>query len=307
MKNASYALAIDAGGTFFKASIVREDGVIVEASHKKAAVDSSGSMDEIIDAYKSIINDSFDYARERNIEIEGIGISTPGPFDYENSTSYMKHKFQSIYGINLKEQLRNRCRLYSEIPIKFLHDAHAFLLGEYWAGAAKGFQNVAVVVIGTGIGFGLMQKGKLLKNNQGGPYVSIFEKKWEEGILEDVVSRRGIIKTYKQLSQQKGMEDVDVVDIACYAEENKDEHAKEAFSETGRVLAQNIKDILNEMEVECLVLGGQISKSFHLMESQLKNGFSDLETLKKITMGQNIDFSTQIGVASTILKMGMEE
>ena len=300
MKNDTCVLAIDAGGTFFKSSMLRNDGRIIEDSQKKVPVDSHGSREGILMAYEEIVNKSFAYANENQYEIAGVGVSTPGPFDYENNMSFMKHKFESIYGIDLNKELKGRCKCLELLPIRFLHDAHAFLLGEYWNGAAKGFSNVAAAVIGTGIGFGIIKNGKLLKNDLGGPYISIYGKPWGEGILEDVVSRRGIINLYKQFSAGNCPNDIDVIDIAISAINDQDPNGLRAFGQVGRVLALGIRDVLKEHEIECLVFGGQISKSFSLMETELNDNLSDVGSLKKIVMGQNIQYSTQIGAGSMI-------
>lgn len=305
MKSARYALAIDAGGSFFKSSIVQDDGTIVKNSQKKTAVNSQGDKDEIFNAYLDIINNTFDYAQKNGLLIEGIGISTPGPFDYKNSISYMKHKFQSIFGINLIDELYSRCKCIENLPIQFVHDAHAFLLGEYLIGSANSFNNIAAVVIGTGIGFGIIKNRELLTNAQGGPYVSIFRMPLDDGILEDYVSRRGIINIYNKLAGKDKMSDIDVIDIANLASENNDEFALDAFSTAGRILAHGIHDVLNEQEIECLILGGQISKSFNLMKDELRNGLMDIKSLKKIMMGCNIDFSAQIGAAAVIFDINL--
>ena len=35
-----------------------------------------------------------------------IGIAIPGPFDYKNAKSLMTHKFKSIYGLDMRNELK---------------------------------------------------------------------------------------------------------------------------------------------------------------------------------------------------------
>lgn len=293
MSKCSYVLAIDAGGSYFKSCIVDKKGRVVEGSHYKTPVDSDGIAENIYLAYENTIGRAFVFAEKNGFGIDGIGISTPGPFDYANYTSLMKHKFQSIYGVNLRETLHKRCSLPENFPIKFIHDAHAFILGEHWSGAAKGFENVAGITIGTGLGFGLIKNNKICGNESGGPYISLFKTPWENGIIEDVVSKRGIITFYKKMSAKDN--DIDVIDIE-YLARNGDKSAIDTFAHSGRTLGIVLKPIVEETGIECLVLGGQISRAFDLMETEIKNSL----ILKKISMGQNIDNSALVGAANSI-------
>jgi len=293
MSKYNYVLAIDAGGSYFKSCIVDAKGRVVQGSHYKTPVDSGGSADNIYIAYENTIGRAFVFAEKNGLKIDGIGISTPGPFDYANYTSLMKHKFQSIYGVNLKKTLQKRCNLPNDLPIQFIHDAHAFLLGEHWNGAAKGFANAAGVTIGTGLGFGLIKNNKICSNESGGPYISLYKIPWEDGIIEDVVSKRGIIGLYKKLSGQE--KDIDVIDIEFLAR-NGDQSAIDTFAYVGRALGTVLEPIAQETGIECLVLGGQISRAFDFMEAELKKRLP----LKKIAMGQNIDNSALIGAANSI-------
>ena len=293
MNKCSYVLAIDAGGSYFKSCIVDNRGRVMQDSHYKTPVDSGGIAENIYLAYETTIGRAFVFAEKNGFKIDGIGISTPGPFDYANYTSLMKHKFQSIYGVNLRDMLQKRCSLPDDFPIKFIHDAHAFLVGEHWNGAAKGYENAAGVTIGTGLGFGLIKDNKICGNESGGPYISLFKAPWGYGIVEDYVSKRGIISLYNKLSGNEN--DIDVIDIEYLARDG-DKNAINTFAQTGKILGTVLKPIADETKFDCLVLGGQISRAFIFMEAALKSCLN----LKKIAMGQNIDDSALIGAANTI-------
>jgi glucokinase len=48
-----------------------------------------------------------------------------------------------------------------------LNDGHAALLGEAWLGSARGFQNVILLTLGTGVGGAAILDGKLLRGQIG--------------------------------------------------------------------------------------------------------------------------------------------
>ncbi len=294
-------LAIDAGGTYFKSCIIRSDGSIAETAVRKRLVDSSGGSEGILRAYEDIVCASLEFAAENKINLSGIGVSTPGPFDYKGGKSLMKHKFASIYGMDLRAEIILRCGLTKEFRIRFLHDAHAFILGEHWQGAAKGYLNTAGITIGTGLGFGCMINGKIKLNENGGPYVSIYSIPFREGILEDYVSGRGIVNTYRRLTDGMGQEK-DAREIGLLAESGEDISAVAAYKEMGRILAGGIEGILNRLRVECLVFGGQISRSFAVMADEIKEGLVNIKTLNKVCMAEDIDLSPLKGAALTVIK-----
>jgi glucokinase len=57
--------------------------------------------------------------------------------------------------------------LESPKPVFVLNDAHAALLGEVWQGAAKGYRDVVLLTLGTGVGGAVLADGRLLKGQIG--------------------------------------------------------------------------------------------------------------------------------------------
>ena len=49
------------------------------------------------------------------------------------------------------------------LPVTVANDANCMLLGEVWAGAAKGYTDVIGVTLGTGVGGGILTGGRLLE------------------------------------------------------------------------------------------------------------------------------------------------
>lgn len=52
-------------------------------------------------------------------------------------------------------------------PVPVLNDAHASLFGEAWIGAARGFRDVIMLTLGTGVGGAIIADGKLLRGHIG--------------------------------------------------------------------------------------------------------------------------------------------
>lgn len=296
---ATCVLAIDAGGTYLKSILVGARGQTYGQSHFQTPSQSCGSKEQVIGAYRQVIANGVLHARTHGLDIRGVGIATPGPFDYAAGVSLMEHKYKSIRNVSIRDEIRALHLLSADLPIVFQQDVHSFLLGESWTGAAKGVHNVAAITIGTGLGFGVMANGVIQTNGRGGPHTVIFNRPFESGILEDRISRRGIIAQYRNYSGETCPE-LDVHDIALRAMQDSDALAQKVFFELGSILAEQISDTLKFLSISMVVFGGQISKSFDLFGPAFRDTLRRCGCAVTALPGANIEYSALIGVAHSI-------
>lgn len=291
-------ITIDAGGTFLKSAVISDTGEVLNGSALTIEAYSGRSKEKILSAFKETIVKGLKFIETRGMDLRGIGIAFPGPFDYINGVPQMEHKFLNIYGFNLRNYFHEIPGVPPEIPVKFINDAQAVLSGELWRGNAMGFSNAAVVTLGTGLGFAYSKDGVVQCNNWGGPKVSIFRLPYKDGTLEDFTARRGFLKIYGDISGQN-TDAIDVSDIGKFADAG-DENSIMTFRKVAAILAEAIHDILIEKNIQCLLLGGQISRSFAHMDKTLKEGLSDIECLKRITMVKSIDSAALFGALRSL-------
>ena len=225
----------------------------------------------------------------------GIGICIPGPFDYGKGIPLMKHKFLSIYGMSLKDFFRSLPQTGPDMPVGFIHDVNAALLGEMSRGNAAGYPDSALVTLGTGLGFAFSRAGRIMVNEKGSPLCPIYSIPYRDGILEDYVSKRGFLKAYREISGKSADPSLTVADIGAMAAEG-DPAALETFSSVGEILASALKPKLVENRIGCLLLGGQISRSFRFMERALKAGLSGVSCLKTVMPAKNIGEAAFYGI-----------
>jgi len=293
-------LIIDAGGTFLKSAVLTSEGEVLTDSVFSVKSASDGTKDEILDAFREIISKGFEYVGNK-MKLGGIGIAFPGPFNIEQATPLMTHKFQSIYGLDLRECFYETANVPRSIPIRFTHDSNSVLIGELWKGQAQGFNNAAVITLGTGLGFSISKNGEVLRNEIGGPYLSIFKIPFKEGILEDYTAKRGFLKIYNELNGSPINDDLTVADIAALAEKG-DKNALVTFQKVGDFLSASLSEILKDNQIECLLFSGQISKSFRFMEPALKEGFKDVDCLKQLAVVESIDQAALLGTLKNLLQ-----
>lgn len=243
-------ILLDVGGTFIKCSDGRE-----------IPVDSAGSREAVAASLRLAVGDAQD-----------VAVAIPGPFDYENGIFLMKHKFASVYGESFADLAGAAGRRF-----RFAHDVVAMLLGEMASGAGKDFGRVALVTLGTGLGFAMCIDGKVLTNEKGSPLVPVWNIPYRDGILEDYAAKRGFLRgldsgiTVKDLAAIASGSSP-VAGTAAPACGVSSEEAAARFAEVGSILAEALESILAEYGIECLLFGGQISRSYSLFGPSLEAG-----------------------------------
>ena len=269
-------LAVDIGGTFIKSALFSPLGDILPGGVDETRVDSDGPAGTIERAFREVARRIAAHAARMGAVVRGVGVSTPGPFDYELGRSLMDHKYASVKGVCLRPWFTDAL---GNVPVRFLHDSAAFMLGLMDESEIGCHSRVAAATLGTGLGFALSIDGKVQTTAQGGPAVSLFDRPYRDGIAEDYVSRRGILARYRHVSGQH--EALDVVDIAALAQKN-DADALRVFRETGTMLGEILRPVLIEQRIECLVIGGQIARASSLFEDSLRTALGGIPSLRAV-------------------------
>lgn len=288
-------LLLDVGGTFIKIGAARiEDGRLYDETCS-VPVASDGSAEEISGALAEAVRLGCSVISGHGGSLAAIGVCIPGPFDFMHGVPLMKHKFRSIYGMPLPGILRSFPGVPSGIPVKFIHDVNAALLGEIRHGNAEGYRNSALISLGTGLGFTISVDGRIVTNEMGSPRYPIYNMPFRDGILEDYVSKRGFIRAYEDITGKKTAPGMTVAAIGSLAEAG-DSAALATFTRVAEIIAGACRDLLDRTGIECLLFGGQISRSFRFMEPALEKGFSGMPSLKAVMPVKNMSGAAFYGI-----------
>ena len=289
--NSSRLILLDVGGTFIKAALGITSKGAVEGTFTSTSISSDGTAEEISNAFREAVGGQMKQASESGFTVDAVCVAIPGPFDYNEGIFLMKHKFASVYGKTFREILGDV--IPADIRLAFVHDVNGVLLGALNADPALKDGIVAISTLGTGLGFSYAVKGQIQESPTGSPARSLWSQPYEDGILEDYVSRRGILKTYQALGGVLA-EGEDVKEIADLARKG-DETALETFRATGRHYAAGTKAIIEEFGITHVFFAGQIAKSFDLMEEEVSKGLGEGVTVSVL---DDIQGTVLIGAAS---------
>ena len=79
-----------------------------------------------------------------------------------------------------------------------------------------------------------------------------------------------------------------------------DFNAIQTFEEFGQTTGQILKPYIEDFKAECIIIGGQIAKSFELFAVPLKKELSSISSLKKVIQAESVDFSPFYGLLNMI-------
>ncbi len=265
------AVGIDIGGSHITCQLFNlSTNRLIDGSKIRVVVDSGGSKNSILESWVDAIQQTIS---TKNIhQPEGIGFAMPGPFDYKNGTAWFDKnvkKFQNLHGVNVRAEIIRLLALPDNFPVRFLNDAAAFAVGEANVKPASEFNRMIALTIGTGFGSTFIKNGLTVAGVDGIPDDGfLYHIPFQNGIADDYFSTRWFLNEYKK---QTGETISGVKELVNLAETNK--NATRLFSTFGNNMGSFLIPWIQTFDTECIVLGGNISKSFSLFEKEMQNQF----------------------------------
>lgn len=267
-----FNIGIDLGGTNIKVGLVDENYNIVAKTSVKTNLPRPAQeiCASIVEAVWTVLNE----AKVTIGEVNSIGIGTPGVANRDSGTV--------LYSCNLgfkNTDLRALIKKQLDKPVFVENDANAAAFGEVLAGAGKGYKNVVVVTLGTGVGGGIIIDGRIYTgfNFCGG---ELGHTVIEFGGRQCSCGRRGCFEAYSSATAlinmtKEAMEankDSKMWELAQGSLDNvdgktafdgmraDDSAAKDVIKTYIDYLGCGLTNIVNTFQPEMLLIGGGICK-----------------------------------------------
>lgn len=277
-----YAIGVDIGGTSVKMGLFEREGNVLDKWEIPTVKDNKGAS-ILPDVAKSILAK----LKEKGIreeELVGVGVGAPGPMDDEGTLlgGAVNLGWDSF---NIPQALG----AYIKVPIKAANDANAAAFGEMWQGGGKGYDSLVVVTLGTGVGGGIIVRGKILVGSCGAGgeigHIHIEDNDTEscncgnKGCLEQYTSATGIARLARRyLAEHR--EAVTVLrkeNISAKtvfdAVKAGDAAAKEIAGQFGDYLGKGLAMVSSVVNPEIFVIGGGVSKAGEILLSYIEPYF----------------------------------
>ncbi len=264
-----YYIGIDLGGTNIAVGLVSEEGKII--AKKSVKTNSQRPFKEIL---KDMADCVIDLLKEQNISLDdvvSIGIGTPGSVDSEHGILVYANNFKEKENIKMREIIQS----YIDKPVYMTNDANAAALGEVVAGAAKGYKNVVVITLGTGVGGGVIINGQLYEGQYSagaelGHIMLIHDGEQcscgRKGCWEAYASATALIRQTKKAMEEHPdsyMNKIATLDnvsgrTAFIAAKNGDAAGQAVVDKYIQYISEGLVDIINIFRPEILIIGGGI-------------------------------------------------
>ena len=263
-----YLFGVDIGGTTVKLGLLSDAGECLEKWEIPTDKTNNGA-NILPDVAASIVSK----LSEKNIDksdVIGVGAGVPGPVD---SKGIVHNAVNLGWGtFNAAEELSRLTGLNAMVG----NDANVAALGEMWKGGAKGYSDVVMVTLGTGVGGGIIIDGKIVNGSvgAGGEIGHIHMNDDEEkacgcgghGCLEQYASATGIARTAGEMFEEyKGSTVLTKDDLSAKAVfdgvKAGDELCISIAKRFGDMLGKGLAVIAAVVNPEVFVLGGGVSKA----------------------------------------------
>ena len=239
-----HIIGIDLGGTTIKGGVIESKNLIKQIVQNTEA---NKGGETTLNHLKEVIR------KLRTAETKAVGIGVPSVVDSERGIVYHVQNIRDWEEIHLKSILEKEF----DMPVFINNDANCFAMGERIYGLGQNFENFVGITLGTGVGGGIIQKGKLLSDMNYG------EMPYLDGILEDYCGSFFFTK--------KNSNGYDIMQRA----EKDDNKAIEIFDEYSKHMAILVKMIVLSVDPQAIIFGGAISNSFHLFEKKMYDNLTD--------------------------------
>lgn len=245
----------------------RLTGVIVDDKDTVVSVKVI-DREEIEDAVTGVA-DLVNAFRSEMHSFQSVGIAVPGLIDKKTRRVAYSTSFPGYSDIDLVRDVNAATGL----AVVLENDANAAAYGEFALGAGRGAKDLFYVTLGEGVGGAFILDGKIWRGAGGFAgefgYVAINS---EGRRLEQVASSRNIVRRTQSRFHQdstsslnKIAEESITLDDIIAAAEREDDFAQMMLERTGMYIGTAIASVINLLNIEKIVIGGEIMKAKHLV------------------------------------------
>lgn len=278
------AIGIDIGGTFTKFGLSDVEGnILMEGSIPTYTHKEIGPF---LKSLSDAIHENLNQISEP-IEILGIGVGAP-------NGNYYRGTIEHAPNLNWKGIVPfiDMFREYFNLPMVLTNDANAAAIGEKVFGGARDMNDFIVITLGTGLGSGLVTRGKLIYGHDGLAgelgHTNVYPDGREcncgkRGCLETYASASGIKRTVFKLLATNNID----TPLRSYTYESLtakkitemalagDPIALEAYEYTSDILGLKLADAAAVTSPEAIFLFGGLAKAGDILIEATKKSFNE--------------------------------
>ena len=284
----TFAIGVDLGGTNLRIAAVDERGTLLEKTTTGTQV--ARGRDFVIDEMCEAIRATA--AKFSSSTLAGIGIGVPGIIDMDTGMLRESPNLPGWHDYPVRDEIERR--LGTKVILE--NDANSAALGEKWLGAARDYDDMLMLTLGTGVGGGIVLGGRVwhgMRGMAGEPGHITVEPEGppcpcgNRGCLEQYASatavvrmaREAIAKGASPVLARASHEDPEFgAKVVYQAAVQGDPVAQEIFRRVGWALGIGLADLINLLNLPIYVIGGGAANAWDaflpaLLEEVRKRSF----------------------------------
>ncbi len=287
-----FCIGIDVGGTTVKLGVFEDDGQLLRKWEIPTRKEQQGV--HILPDIALSVRHTLEEMKLDLTDVLGAGLGVPGPVATDG---YVPRCVNLGWGEGYPA--RDLSLMLEGIPVKCANDANIAALGEMWQGGGKGYNDIVMITLGTGVGGGVVIDQKIIAGRHGlageigHTHVRDDETEYcncgSRGCLEQVASATGVVREAKMFLASSSKESIlrdieensltakDVMDAAKAGDELAVEIVDCVCYYLGRSLAQ----LALTIDPEIFVIGGGVSKAGQYLIDNIQKYYEQYETLSE--------------------------
>jgi glucokinase len=278
-----WVVGVDIGGTNCVVAAVPFQGgmpAAVRALPTRPQRGPDAAVADIAAMAEEVIGEATGSEGGSRSDVLGVGIGCPGPLDLETGVIGATPNL-GWEGYPIRDRIAEALGL----PASLDNDANCATYGEWWQGAGRGTGSLVGVTLGTGIGGGFVEGGRILRGASGsaceiGHMTIALEGRrcgcGNDGCLEAYASgpaiaaraREGLREGHASILPEL-VDDLETLTAATVYEALTlgDAFAQDVMTETARLLAVGLANLVNLFNPEMIVVVGGVTRAGeHLFE-----------------------------------------
>lgn len=264
-------IGVDIGGTTVKLGLFESSGEVLSKWEVSTRKDGNGAY--ILEDVAASIKEKLEETGILMEDVAGAGMGVPGPVMPDGYVEVCVNL--GWRDMNPQKELS---ALLDGLPVKSGNDANVAALGEMWQGGGKGYGDIVMVTLGTGVGGGVIIDQQMIagKHGLGGEigHIHVREEETETcncggvGCLEQIASATGIAREARRKmaasdcpSSMRTFGDSVTAKNVLDCAKAGDGLALEVMEIVAKYLGMAIAQISLTIDPEVFVIGGGVSKA----------------------------------------------
>jgi len=155
-------MGIDVGATTIAGGLVTGAGEVLEVVQAQTHRDGPGTA---VETLLAVVDGLLRKTAEQGLRLAGVGIGVPGAIDPDKGAMArtLHHPVPELADLMLADQIQAQTGIHVFVD----NDVNALALGEWTFGLARGASSLVLLAIGTNIGGGIINDGRVMRGHGG--------------------------------------------------------------------------------------------------------------------------------------------